>query len=158
MGIINKHMASRMASFRAARLAIAEQLSMEEAARREGSKRTSVTDAHLILKYGTEQEIASVEAGISPLGAVASAVRLRVPKEDRPSRPPQLPHHVNENREYDAQLWGKLRDALDTLTSLPIPEDMMKIIRKNAMRTEHVGRKVLTAHTWLEEFVNAWTK
>ena len=34
---------------------------------------------------------------------------------------------------------------------------LVTIVRKNVMRNEHVGRKLLTAHTWLEDFINAYT-
>jgi len=153
----NNHKEARERAFRAARLAIAEQISMREAAEREGSKRSSVQEAYTILMHGTEPEITSVETGVAAIGSVAEAVRSRIPPGGRKARTPTFGPVVQANREFDAEVWGKLREALDLLTSLPVPTDVMTVVKKNAMRTEHVSRKVLTAQTWLEEFVNAWT-
>ncbi len=157
MGVKANHKDVRQKAFRAARLAIAEQISMREAAEREGSKRSSVQSAYTILMHGTEREIASVEAGIAPIEQMAQDIRDRIPRSERKARTPTFGRVVQANREFDAQVWGKLREAIDALTSLPVPEDVIKIIKKNAMRQEHVSRKVLTAQTWLEDFVNAWT-
>lgn len=151
--------AGREKAFRGARLAMAENISMDEAAKRCGSKRSTVQEAMTILRLGTPEEISSVENHEVGLGPMVDRIIARTTPEERKAvaRPPTFGPSVQANREFDADVWGKLREAIDALTSLPVPADVMTIVKKNAMRTEHVSRKVLTAQTWLEEFVNAWT-
>ena len=152
--------AARTRAFSGARLAISESLSMEVAAERAGSKLSTVQEAVSILRFGTAEEIVGVEAGTMSMRDVGDAIRKRVPKEERwavKHKPIAAPRIV-ETREFESEVWSKVRQALDILTGLPNPDDVMNIIKKHPQRTETTSRKVLTAHTWLEEFVNAWTK
>ena len=160
MGKRENNQLGREKAFRAARLAIGDKISMSAAAEREGSNRSSVQEAHTILTLGTDDEIAAVENGTASMGPTTRAIRARTTAEERKTlaRAPVFGPSVMANREFDAEIWGMLRAALDALTALPVPEDVSAIVKKNAMRTEYVSRKVLTAHTWLEEFVNAWTR
>jgi hypothetical protein len=160
MGTINKHVTSRVASFRAARLAISEQISMREAGEKAGSKRTSVQEAYTILMLGTPEEISAAESGLAGIGPIVADIRSRTTEEQRKAvaRKPVRGPASYADREFDAQIWARFRDALDALTGMPITPDVMTIVKKNPQRAEYVSRKVLTAHTWLEDFVNAWTK
>jgi len=156
----NSHVEARINAIRAARLAVAEHISMQEASEREGSKRSSTQEAYIVLTLGTPEEIAAVETGRTTLGPTAKVILARTPPEVRAAaiRKPVLPQRELEGRALEAAEWAKLKMALDALTSLPAPSDVMTIVKRNPQRAEYVSRKVLTAHTWLEEFVNAWTK
>lgn len=151
--------AARDNAFRGARLAMAENISMNEAAAKCDSKRSSVQEAMMVLKLGTPEEIADVEKHRAGLGQMVDRIMARTSPEQRKAaaRPPVFGPEVQAGREFDAEMWGRLRDALDALTALPAPTDVVTIVKKNVMRTELVSRKALTAQTWLEEFVNAWT-
>jgi hypothetical protein len=133
---------------------------MHEAAKRSGAKRSSVQEAMTVMRHGTPEEIANVETHKMALGPMVDIIIARTTPEERKAvaRPPTFDPAVQANREFDAEVWGKLREGLEALTSLPVPADVVTIVKKNVMRAEHVDRKILTAHTWLEEFINAWTK
>ena len=149
----------RAKAFEAARLAQAENISMESAAARVGSKRSSVQEAMMILLLGTPEEIEAVEHGNVAMGITTDAIRARTAPEERKAkyRKPAYAPEVWEGREFDAQVWRTLRAALEGLTGMPAPADAVAIVRKNQMRTDFVGRKAAEAHAWLEEFINAYT-
>jgi len=157
---VKNHKQRREAAFRGARLAMTEQISMREAGDKVGSRRSSVQEAYTILMLGTPQEIDAAESGLAGIGPIVASIRERTTPEQREAvaRKPTRGPTSDAGRALEAQVWGKMRDALDALTSLPIPPDVMSVVKKNPQRAEYVSRKVLTAHTWLEEFVNAWTK
>jgi len=157
---VKNHKDRRVSAFQGARLAIAEQISMREAGERTGSKRASVQEAYTVLMLGTPQEIDAAESGLAGIAPIVAAIRERTTPEEREAvaRKPTRGPASNEKREFEAQVWASFRDALDALTGLPTSPDVMDIVKRNPQRTEYVSRKVLTAHTWLEEFVNAWTK
>lgn len=150
----------RKRAFKAARMAIEEKLSQEEAAIRCGSKRTSVQEAMMILMMATEEEIAAVDADKIAMGPLTDAIRARTTPEERRDafRKPTRSPIQKDLREFDAEVWGRMKQALEILTSMPAAADVVGIVRKNVNRTDHVTRKVLPAHIWLEEFVNAWTE
>lgn len=155
-----KDVTARENAFRAARLAMSDNLSMSEAAKRCGSKQSSVQEAMTILRLSTPEEIADVETNKVALGPMVDRIMARTTPEERKAvaRPPTFSHSVQANRELDAEVWGKLREGLEAITSLPAPADVITIVKKNVMRGEYVDRKILNAHIWLEEFTNAWTK
>lgn len=150
----------RRRAFKAARLAIEEDISQEEAADRCGSTRSSVQEAMMILLMGTEAEIAAIDANQIAMGPLADTIRARTTPEERKAsfRKPTKSPVVQDMREFDAEVWGRMKQALEILTGMPAAADVVGIVRKNVNRTDHVTRKVLPAHTWLEEFVNAWTQ
>lgn len=149
----------RARAFYGARMAIKDNISMAEAAKNCGSIRSSVQEASMILRHGTPEEIAAVETGTISMRSMRDAILQRTPEEVRKAsaRPPTFGPEVQSGREFDAEVWSKLKEALDALTNLPVPADVVTIVRKNVQRNEHVGRKLLTAHTWLEDFINAYT-
>jgi hypothetical protein len=159
MGVSN-HKLARENAFRGARLAIADHISMTEAAERIGSKRSSVQEAYTILMLGTPEEIAASESGLVGIGPTVQSIRNRTSPEARQAvaRRPVRGVYSNQKREFEAQVWARLKDGIDALTSMPTPQDVIDIVKKSPQRLEYLSRKALTAHTWLEEFVNAWTK
>ncbi len=153
-GVREKEVAGRKAAFAGARLMISDNISQEVAAKRVGSFRTSVSNAMLILIHGTGEEIKGVESGAMALDPTADAIRARTSPEERKAkrRAPTQTHALVQSRQIDAEIWGGLRNALDAITGLPSPKDTAAIVRKNAMRIEHVNRKLLVALAWIQEF------
>lgn len=150
----------RQRAFAGARLALADNISMDAAAERVGSKRSSVQEAMMILRLGTPEEITAVELNNAPMGKLTDAIYARTTPEERraTARKPVYHQDVTEGRGFDAEVWAKVREALDALTSLPMATDVVAIVRKNPQRNEMVSRKLLPAHTWLEDFINAYTE
>lgn len=151
----------RAKAFLAARIARDEGISQKKAADRISARESSVQEAMTILLLGTAEQIADVEAGRVAMGPMARHLRsTATPEQKRAAyrEPVRTGPENTEGREFDAQVWGHLRAAIDALTSLPKPDDVINIVRKNGMRVEYVGRNVLAAQTWLEEFVNGYTK
>ena len=154
-----KEIAARKAAFVGARLMLSEHKSQDDAAKAAGSNRASVSNALLIINWGTADEIAGVEGGTMSLDPTADKIRARTTKQQRVTKQrPQV--HGEESlraRQFDAEIWGGLRGALDSITGLPSPKDTANIVRKNAMRVEHVNRKLLAALKWIQEFSNEIT-
>lgn len=156
-----KEVEARKNAFVGARMMIADTtISQEDAAKASGSARTSISSAMVILQHGTPEEIAAVEGGMLALDPMADKVRARVPRSERDAkrRPPAMTSLVMEGRKLDAEVWQKLRAGLDGLTHLPSPADTAAIVRKNAMRIEHVNRTLLVVIAWITEFENEVTK
>lgn len=151
---------ARERAFDGARLAIAENITLHEAADRTGSKQSTVQEAITILRWGTAEEIESVETRGASMRTICDAIRQRTTPEERKaafrkvSRQPK----VKEAREIDIEVFTRLKAALDALTSMPVADDVVAIVKRHYVRTDTVNRTILPAHTWLEEFINAWTQ
>jgi hypothetical protein len=135
-------------------------VTQREAARLHQSSRHSISAAMLIIQCGTREEIDGVEGGSMSMGSTYDAILARTtPDERRIGRKPAAQSAKRAaTLEFDALVWGKVRDALDAITGLPSPKDTAAITRKNAMRVEHVNRKLLVAQQWLTEFFDEVTR
>lgn len=141
-----------------ARLALKEQLSLSEAAKRSDASRDSVGEAYLLLRYGTEEEITSVENNLLALNIAASAIRLRVPAVERERKSPHKNCEHTHRAELEAAIWAKLRRVLDDINAMPQPADVVAIVRKNQRRAQTLNTKLIAAYGWITEFSDAWTK
>lgn len=150
----------RINAIKGARLVLTGGKSVEEAAGAVDSNRHSVSCGLMILEFGTAEEIAAVERGELNLDATSRAIRKRTPEKDRLAkrRAPTQTAALVQARSIDAEIWGKLREALDAITSLPSPKDTAAIVRKNSMRIEHVNRKLLASLAWITEFSDEVTR
>ena len=144
----------RINAFKGARLALTQNKSIREAALISGTPPGSISSAINVITHGTPEEIEGCESGRLQLEPTSDAVRARTPKgeRDKKRRAPTQTALVKQAREIDADVWGKLRDALDAITGLPSAKDTAVIVRKNNMRIEHVNRKLLAALSWIQEF------
>lgn len=144
----------RINAIKGARMVLADKKSVEEAATLNNSNRHGVSCGLMILEFGTAEEIAGVERGELNLDATSRAIRKRTPEKDRLAkrRAPTQTAALVQARTIDAEVWGKLREALDAITGLPSPKDTAVIVRKNSMRIEHVNRKLLVSLAWITEF------
>lgn len=148
----------REKAFAAARLAIKDSLSLVEAAKRCDSNRCSTGEAFLILKHGTEQEIADVENNTAALGSTVRDIRTRVAAADRTRKPGLKNDEQLHGLALNASIWAKLRDALDGINGLPQPKDVIAIVRRHRVREEMLNKKLIAAYGWITEFSDAWTK
>jgi hypothetical protein len=150
---------ARVQAFVGARLVLNEGKSISEAVAAADTKSSSVSEALTILIHGTPEEALAVQRGEVSLGKTADAVRDRVPQSERDAkrRPPTRSVAMVGAIEFDASIWGGLRDALDAIIGLPSPKDTAVIVRKNNMRLEHINRKLLVALEWIQEFSNEIT-
>ena len=155
-----KEVERRLRNLAAARVAINEGLGYRDAIERAGGGSLHrVGEAYLVLKHGTPEEIAILETGGNKTEKIARAIRQRIPREERRTRVKEGRAPVNQTkREQDAAIWDTLKTALGAITSLPQPIDVVDAVRRNAMRATHVDSKLLTAHQWMTEFSDAWTK
>jgi hypothetical protein len=144
----------------AARYAIEQNLPREEAAKKFSVGTDSISRAHTILTHGTPEEAALVEAGTSSLRDVYETVLKRTPKDQRrEGRKRGVRGEITKEQDKaEAAIWSTLKDALDSICSLPQPEDVVKIVRKNRIRATGVDKKLMTTFTWITEFSDAWTK
>lgn len=150
---------ARANAFRGARIALAEGIAAKDAAERVGVNRSTLQEAMLVLRYGTAEEIAATEHGDASLRKMRDTVgsRTDVAARRAAQRPAAITRNVKAEREVEAEIWAKLRSALDALTSLPVPTDVVTVVRRNAMRADACDRMLLNAHNWLEDFINAYT-
>lgn len=141
-----------------------------EAAKVMGINRDTVVSARIVLTHGTPEEIRMADSGDVALNALVAQIRPRLPPLPRG-------HHYGENfyrpktktagqnaerlarRKLNADLWSKLRDALDGLTSLPLPGDTVKAVRGGGGTVvKKVDEKLQRAIQWLTEFSDAWNR
>jgi len=120
--------------------------------------RATVNSAKTVLKDGTADEIAAIEAGAAAVSTTALRIRSRRPKEKKKTGKladvGKNPARI-ENLRLRAELWRHVRDALNHLTSLPRPDDVVAIVR--AMdKSGHVDRRLSRSLKWLKEFEHVW--
>lgn len=122
--------------------------------------RTSVIAARKVLKEATPKEIKMVEAGELGVSNLAKAIHNQQPPQDREQIRARNRDNGKKKRAHtvrvNGQIWSQLRDALNNLTSLPLPKDVVPIARSGD-KTGLVDKKLLNAHKWLEDFLNEWT-
>lgn len=137
---------------------------LEQAASMLNVSRASVVSAKKVLSEGTAEEIDAVKRGDAAASTIAKQIRRSMPTEKRQERrnAPLASRGSNperiQNMQIEAQLWEKLSGAIDNLTALPRPADVVAIVRKNASRTRQVDARISTAIRWLEEFSNEWNR
>src|SRR5262249_28688972 len=90
--------------------------------------------------------------GHAPASTVGQALRDKVPAGRRLTNPEAK---RTETRRMYAEIWRQLRDALELLGGLPLPNEVAKMARgKDQGRV--IDRRIGKSIQWLEEFRNAW--
>lgn len=123
--------------------------------------RHTVFSAKKVLNEGTAEEIRAVEHGTASVSTIAKEIRAKRPAADRKARRDAGQSHIGknperiENQRINAQVWGNVRDALNALTSLPLPVDVVAIVRAHD-RTGLVETRLSQSVQWLKEFADAW--
>ncbi len=123
--------------------------------------RSGITLALVLLQEGTPEEIAAVDAG-APLNPIVATIRKRrtalAPGKRQRLKKVAYSQVELERKKVDMAIWEHLGSALKSIASLPQPDDVVKIARKNGERTKAVDRNLMTAFSWITEFSDAWTK
>lgn len=138
-------------------------ITVPEAAAMLNVSRDTVFHAKTVLKEGTPEEIAAVKRGEAAASTVAKQIRQNHPKEKRrASREVPLAARGNnperiQARQMRALIWGQFRGALDALTSLPSPADVLVVIAENDRSGNYVDARLSRALNWLKDFSNEWS-
>lgn len=137
-------------------------LSAEQAGALLNVGRASVQNAKKVLAEGTPEEIAAVERGEVGVKTVADQIRKRIDPEERKRRRDAGMSQTGKNPEriqrqqINAEIWGRVRDAVTHLTSLPLPADVVAIVRAHD-KTGLIDQRLSRAMDWLKEFDNEWS-
>lgn len=159
---VGKLSAGQRAMFAAA-VSVRSMLSQPEAGELFGVNRCTVKNAKVIWQEGTDEEIETVRSGKAGLHSLYVRIIARTKGKvwRKPSRQKDVlgvgrnPERV-QNQKIRAEVWGKLRDALVALTSMPLMEDVVNVAR-SCDRTGLVDSRVHKALACLEGFRDAWT-
>ncbi len=123
--------------------------------------RHTVFAAKKVLNEGTAEEIKAVEQGQAAVSTLAKEIRAKRPSDERKARRDASPSSVGnnprriENQRINAQVWAGVRDGLTALTSLPIPSEVVAIVRAHD-KAGLVDSRIGAALEWLQEFSDAW--
>jgi len=124
----------------------------------------TLTDACIVLLYGTPEEVQTVEGGVG-ISTIAKLVRPRMTPEQRQvlryKKSKAAAAFSDERRDSlanGANLWAKFRPVLTGLDELPAAKDMIKIITGHRKRVRLVGQHLNSAFKWMEEFTNEWNQ
>jgi len=122
---------------------------------------STIKNAKTDLHEGAQEEIAAVENGDAAVSTLAVQIRAGIPKEQRGKKGPlrdvgKNPERIQRQR-LNAEIWGRVRDTITHLTSLPLPSDVVDIVRAHD-RTDLVDTNISAAIEWLKEFENEWNK
>lgn len=135
--------------------------SVAEAAQLLNVGERTISDAKVILKLGTPEEIEAVERGDIGVSSLSKELRKGTAPEKRKARRDAPLSQAGNNPEriqrmqMNADIWAKLSEALIGLTSLPLPSDVAEIINANPARRRVVDEKLARSLQWLKEFENA---
>lgn len=156
-----KQISRARAVMNAARSSLKEGVPAQKAADDADVSRSSVTAARLILEFGSEDDIASVEFGKVGFRTLALKIHDTLTEEMRASLKRRAGLWTMDRREKlsgEAELWARFSPALRHLTELPKPADIVSVVKSNVMREAVVDQHISAALSWLTEFSNGWTK
>lgn len=125
--------------------------------------KTTVTEAKKILSEGTPEQIKSIESGTASADKIASQIRADMPAEKRRKSREASISHVGKNPEriqrqqINAEIWGRVRDALGHLTNLPVASEVAVIARTND-KAGFVDARLAKSIQWLKDFSDAWNR
>lgn len=125
--------------------------------------RSTVQYAKVVQREGTEDEVRAVERGEAAVSTIARQIMAKRPPEERKklrdeplSQSGRNPERI-QRQQINAEIWGRIRDALTHLTSLPQASDVAAIARAND-KTGLVEARLQSAIQWLGDFHNEWSK
>ncbi len=129
-------------------------VSMQEAADMMGVSRDSVINARRVLDDGTPEEKQAVEKGEARLRSTVKKIRDRTPKPPTKKKQKGKDPRVMNMR---AQVWKHLKSGLTDITSLPLPADVVSIVKEKD-KTGLVDDRLVRTINWLKEFQHEWTE
>ncbi len=134
-------------------------ISQTDAAKLLGVSRDTVTAARAVLTWGSPEVIAQIESGKARVGIIARVLRREQQNHaeiGQRMKTGKNPERIQRQR-MNAEIWGRVRDALSHLTSLPLASDVVFIVRTND-KAGLVNKRLAGARRWLEEFAHAWER
>lgn len=130
-----------------------------------GVNRAGIAAARSVLRRGTAEEIAAIERGEESAITLSKQIRTGISPEERQRRrdarrpkPVPVPDKKpkpSPRQTINADIWRRLRDALLGLTGLPLPADVVRIVRhqdKGGLIDDRLARSL----QWLEDFSHDW--
>jgi len=124
--------------------------------------KTAVVDAVRVVDEAAPEEVAAVERGQVSVSKIADQIRAgQKPKDRKQERDAPLskrgknPARLKTQR-INAAVWKDLRAALEGLTGLPRPADVVAIARAHD-KTGLVDNRLSRSLKWLEEFEHEWS-
>lgn len=150
------------AAFKAAEAAIAGKRSVTEEAKAAGVSRSAVTEARLVLEFGTDQQKEDALNYRVGIRTIAKAIRKSLPDRERRGRKrngpkPTDPEYL-EGIRTDMELWTRFSVAIKNLSQMPNTLDMLRVLNANSQRKRSAEQYINTATKWLEDFANEWNK
>jgi hypothetical protein len=149
------------AAFRAAQESLEKKIPATELSKKNHTSRSTVTQARLILQFGTQEEIDAVRSGRIGARPVANAIRQRLAPEVREQFKNNHGIFTDTRREVhktEAQLWQGFGPHMKAFTELPHPSEMVRIALRNSERKKYVNNHLQAAIKYMEEFSNEWTR
>jgi hypothetical protein len=128
---------------------------VEQAAAMLNVNKGTVVDAKRILREATPEEVAAVDAGEVAVSGLADQLRANASPETRSAKRQNPNADRVTTMRANAQLWALFRDAVENLTALPHPDDMVRIVRAND-KAKKMPAKMPIALKYLGDFVSAW--
>lgn len=113
-----------------------------------GIKRGSIQSAVVVLRNGSNEEIAQLGRGATSISAIARS--LGNPRKSHAMRT----QRIREN----AALWKQLKTGIEHITSLPLPAELARVARNNKASTQFIDERLPRALKWLEDFKHAWSR
>jgi hypothetical protein len=126
-----------------------------EAAKMLNVSRDSVVSARQILQHCSPQEVQAVEEGRMSIRRARESIKVRdvTPiKKSKLKNGGKNPDRIERQRLRN-HVWKNVRIALEALTSLPLPADVVPIV-KAMDRHNLIPEKLPTALAWLREFAD----
>ncbi len=124
-----------------------------------GISRSTVTQARILLEYGTASELSSGLSGDVGLRTLADTIKKRLTPEQRKAirtRNSAPTERYRSKMQANMNMWATFGPALLTLAKLPDVNDLIRTIRSNSTRIKAVDNNIGAASKWMEEFANAW--
>lgn len=131
---------------------------VKEAAKEAGCTLDTMVMVRTILEHGTAREIKAMRVGEASIGTLGKAIRRGVPENGRLEGLKAAEVAQSERTSQDAALYQTLREALLSLTGLPLARDVASITLRKKNRGNDVERCLPLAIQWLKEFEREFTK
>jgi hypothetical protein len=131
----------------------------------------TVKRAKTVLAKGTREEIEAVQDGKETVSTIAKQIHSGMTPEERKAaleakRPlkkdktPLAERGKNperiQRRQMNALIWRQVREALEHLTGLPQPSDVVEIVRGIPKAIPMVDARLARAVKYLGELQDAW--
>jgi hypothetical protein len=150
-----------VAALKAAQDVYKDKLTTAAAGERYDVEKSSVTDAIVILTYGTTEEKLLAWEGNIPIRKISGPIRRRMSPEEVKAF--GFKRRTEMRRDYapipgEIEVYHKLGPALVAMTELPDAAQTVKLLKRNPMRTKVIDARLEIAFKWLTEFTNEWRR